>query len=291
MTILSLLFLHQSFLPSKHRYFNLLLSFFFLGIAVLSRPTAVIFLPFLLFLVIEKFANLKDTDIKLTSLVELARNLISPTVTVVLGLLPSALFFYWYNKTYFYSIENQGYASQVLVGWLSRFPEGFLGLWLSPSKGIFIYSPIFLFSLIGLWLALRKGAWKNNLQYVIYASIVLIYTMLMGRWKHWYGGWSFGYRMASDVLPFLTLLMVPYIKSSLFERTKKWFYALFSISIGVQFIGLIFFDGIWHAAYDKGFRDTRWLWSIKDSEIVFYFRRVLVKVGVLKKACDVCLSR
>lgn len=113
----------------------------------------------------------------------------------------------------------------------------------------------------------------------------------MGRWKHWYGGWSFGYRMVSDILPFLVILMVPYVKSDFFEKTKKLFYLLFSISVAIQFIGLVFFDGIWHAAYDRGFRDTRWLWSIKDSEMLFYVRRVLVKFGMLQKACDVCLSR
>ena len=292
-TILCLLFLHKSFLPSKYRFISLFFSFFFLGMAILSRPTAVLFLPFLLLLVIDKFSNLKDKDyknVKSSSLIILGRNLLAPVFTITLSLLPSALFFYWYNKIYFYSIENQGYAGQVLVGWLSRFPEGFLGLWISPSKGILIYSPVFIFSLIGLWLVIRKGAWRNNLHYVIYACIVLIYTMLMGRWKHWYGGWSFGYRMVSDILPFLMLLIVPYVKSGFFEKTRHWFYALFSISLAVQIAGLIFFDGVWHAAYDKGFRDTAWLWSVKDSEIVFYFRRVLVKFGIIRKACDVCLS-
>ena len=96
--------------------------------------------------------------------------------------------------------------------------------------------------------------------------------------------------MASDILPFLVLLMVPYVKSGFFEKTRRWFYALFSISLAVQIAGLIFFDGVWHAAYDRGFRDTGWLWSVKDSEIVFYFRRVLVKFGIIRKACNVCLS-
>jgi len=45
-------------------------------------------------------------------------------------------------------------------------------------------------------------------------------------------------------------------------------------------MGVIFYDGIWHAAYDDGFRETAWLWSLKDSEVAFNIRRVLVKFGL-----------
>jgi hypothetical protein len=54
---------------------------------------------------------------------------------------------------------------------------------------------------------------------------------------------------------------------------------------------MIFFDGIWHNAYDKGFEDTSWLWSIRDSELAFNIRRVLVKLGLLERACPQCLPR
>ena len=110
----------------------------------------------------------------------------------------------------------------------------------------------------------------------------------MGKWKHWYGGWSFGYRMAVDIIPFLILLLVPYIKSDLFARSKKLFHILLILSILVQIYGVVFFDGIWHSAYDRGFKDTGWLWSIKDSESAFNSRRVLVKLGFLQKACPQC---
>jgi hypothetical protein len=109
---------------------------------------------------------------------------------------------------------------------------------------------------------------------------VIFHTLVLGKWKHWYGGWSFGYRMASDILPFLVLLLVPYIKSSLFWRYKKVFFCLLGISVLCQFMGLIFYDGIWHAAYDKGFVNTFWLWSVRNSELAFNIRRVLVKAGL-----------
>ena len=162
-------------------------------------------------------------------------------------------------------------------------------MWISPSKGILTYSPVYLFSLLGAFVVFKRKNYKQDSLYITSIIIVLLHTLIVGRWKHWYGGWSFGYRMSSDILPFLTLLLVPYIKSDFFDKTKNIFVALISISILVQIMGIVFFDGVWHAAYDKGFDETSWLWSIKDSEIVFNFRRILVKVGLLEKACGMCL--
>jgi hypothetical protein len=196
----------------------------------------------------------------------------------LLGLLPAILFFLWYNSTFYKSIANQGYSNQIFTEWKGRFPEGFLGLWLSPSKGILIYSPIFIFSFVGVYKAAKN--WRKNLQYLTFGLIVLIHTLVLGKWKHWYGGWSFGYRMASDVMPFLILLLVPFIKSPLFQCLKKAFFVLFGFSFLVQLFGIVFFDGIWHSAYDLGYGNTSWLWSVKNSELVFNLRRTLVKVGL-----------
>ncbi|MBW6441315.1 hypothetical protein K0B04_00175, partial [Patescibacteria group bacterium] len=60
-------------------------------------------------------------------------------------------------------------------------------------------------------------------------------------------------------------------------------------SIFMQVMGIVFFDSIWHAAYDTGFRDTSWLWSIKDSELAFNIRRMMVKFKMLERACPQCL--
>jgi hypothetical protein len=59
----------------------------------------------------------------------------------------------------------------------------------------------------------------------------------------------------------------------------------------MQVFGIIFFDGIWHAAYDTGFKNTSWLWSIENSEIAFNIRRILVKFNLLDRACSTCLGK
>jgi hypothetical protein len=282
-TILGLYFLFNG-LSAKDSNFNrqifwqYFLSGLFIGLAVLARPTAALFWVILYLLIYEKNYHALSGFIK-------------KSISYGLGMVPVVLFFLWYNYTYYLSFANQGYSNQMSASWVSNFPEGFLGVWLSPSKGILVYSPVIIFSLIGLYWSIKKAYWKTDSRYVVFGLIVLLLTLAVGLWKHWYGGWSFGYRMASDVLPFLILLIVPYLESDWFQKTKKIFIGLIIISVLVQLFGMVFFDGIWHAAYDRGFNDTSWLWSVKDSELMFNIRRVLVKLDLLERACPQCLPK
>ena len=270
-TILSLLFLYRG----SGRKIDTLTSGLFLGLAILSRPTAGILLPYFILLAIYlQKKELLDKNLSMGSLIAVGKF----KLIFLAGLLPALIFFIWYNATYFGSIANQGYASQIGGNWLTPFPQGFLGLWLSPSKGILIYSSVFIFSLVGFGLSLKNGV-KKHLDQFIFISIVSTHTLLLGSWKHWYGGYSFGYRMASDVIPFLILLLIPYLKSTVFTRTKILFYAAIVVSILFELMGLAFFDGIWHGTYDKGFWNQSWLWSVQNSELVFNIRRLLVKLG------------
>ena len=256
-------------------YTNMLLSGLFFGFAFLSRPTAG--LPILLIEFYLVFTNFHKTG-----------NLFKSAVSFTSGLVIAASFFLWYNSVYYYDIQNQGYSDQLFRSWLSPFPISFLGVWLSPSKGILIFSPVLLFSLYGLYLAVKHKVEQVNL-YKVFSLIILLHTLVISLWKHWYGGWSFGYRMSSDVLPYFIFLMIPYINSVYFEKTKKLFFVLFGLSVLVEIYGLLFFDGIWHAAYDLGYENTSWLWSIKDSQFLFDIRRVLVKLGLMASACPKCL--
>jgi len=62
---------------------------------------------------------------------------------------------------------------------------------------------------------MKKG-WHENIQYVVYFLIVVFHTFVISLWKHWYGGYSFGYRMSSDIIPYLILLIVPFLNSDFY---------------------------------------------------------------------------
>ena len=273
-SLLGLYYILEFLKEPKFKAVSAFLGGLFFGLAILSRPTAALAFLFILLLMFIKIGNFK--------------NYVKANFFVLLGLLVNVLFFLWYNNKYYLGIQNQGYSSQLFINWFSAFPASFLGVWFSPSKGILVYSPIFFFSFVGLYIALKKGL-KENSQYLIYFLIILFHTLIISFWNQWYGGYSFGYRMSSDVIPYLILLLVPFVNSELFEKYIVLFIFSFVFSILVQVFGMVFFDGIWHAAYDKGYRDTSWLWSIKDSEFMFTVRRIMVKLKMIQRACPQCL--
>ncbi len=229
---------------------------------------------------------------------------------VGLGLLPLS-WFLLYNFYYFGSFSNQGYAAQVVKYWTSPFPQGWLGLFISPSKGLFIYSPIFIFSFIGAFLYYRKlcscgkalaavgvrngkagtavlrrvhGTASPATTEMIFhiftflPIIILVYSLIVGKWIHWFGGWAFSYRMLVDMTPYLAVMWVPLVQSEWWPRLRKWFWTAFVWSLGIQLMGIGFYNGSWHREYDLGELDQSWLWSVRNCEIVYYFRKLQNRV-------------
>lgn len=244
---------------------NYFATFLFLGFGILARPTAAIVILVLgIFMILNKELNLKSF------------------MKSLLGILIPLGFFLLYNKVFYQDVSNQGYSSQIWDSWVGNFPESFIGIWLSPSKGILIYSPVLLFSLIAIY----QGFKRSELLKISF-WVILLHTLVISKWKHWYGGFGFGYRMISDILPFLVLPLA-FLLENYYSKVIKSFVLVLGISVIIQFAGLVFYDSIWHNAYDKGFRDTSWLWSLENSEAAFNIRRVLVKGGLLERACDVC---
>ena len=196
-----------------------------------------------------------------------------------------------FNILIFNNIFNTGYGSQI-GGWTGKFPEGFFGLWISPSKGILIYSPVFIFIFYGIYKSFQNFILSRKVDcldmsewfvFVLTSLAIFLHTLILGRWHHWYGGYSWGYRMVSDIIPYLTFLLIPFITSRYFSNwyIRIFFYALTFWSIFTHFLGVLMFDGLWHIVFDKGGRNTSWLWSFKDNQIFFAVKRILFKVGLI----------
>lgn len=241
-----------------------------LGIAVVSRPTNLLSFAVIgiyLLYTLYKQAKLSKETIQKISIYALG------------GLIAIATEFLL-NKILFGVADNAAYGDQ-LSGWRNNIVEGFLGLWLSPSKGIFFNSPILIFVLYGFYSLLKKR--NSNQPEILYpaAAVTLLHTLIMGWWYSWYGGYSWGYRMASDILPFMILMMIPFVRD-FYEKGKLKLITLTLLGISIlnHLAGFIFFDGVWHTIYDG--KSKWWLWSISNSEIVFDIKRVLYKAGLIK---------
>jgi hypothetical protein len=189
----------------------------------------------------------------------------------ILLTLPLAAFFLLYNYWYFGSVTRVGYDQGAFskAVWNTPFFEGLAGILMSPSRGLFVYSPVFLFSIGGVVIAWRSS---GNLlyRYVSIAAVAVI--ALYSKWEIWWGGWSFGPRLLADLAPLLTLVMVPaYQRLATTPVMRRALYALAAVSIAVHALGA-FAPGVWSPGDDPG---SSRLWSWADGELL-YRSRLLV---------------
>jgi hypothetical protein len=83
----------------------------------------------------------------------------------------------------------------------TRFVEGLLGNLFSPSRGLFVFSPVLLFAPSGFVLALRDRAERPLI--IAYGAIVVANASVIGAANMWWAGHAFGPRFTTDIVPFL----------------------------------------------------------------------------------------
>lgn len=178
-------------------------SSFALGLAYITRPTmslSVIGLSFYFFL---------------------SRNMPDFIKFSFLGLLVFIAFLL-FNSSIFGSYLPPYYSANRLS--LNTFGEAYLGQLISPNRGLIVFFPMVVFSLIGGFLAFKN---KCDILYRILFIMVIGYSLLYAAFPHWWMGWSYGPRIYAELLPYLIVLMIPAI-----DLIKKY--------IIVRWIGLIF---------------------------------------------------
>ncbi len=76
-----------------------------------------------------------------------------------------------------------------------------LGNLISPSRGLFVYSPVLLFALSGFALSLRDT--DTRALHIAYGLIVVAMLIAVSLIPAWWAGHSFGPRYMTDLVPFL----------------------------------------------------------------------------------------
>jgi len=117
-----------------------------------------------------------------------------------------------------------------------HFFEALLGNLISPARGLFVFSPIFIFSLLGFISKIRNKT-IEALDYFL-VIIVVGHWIVISRFTHWWGGWSFGPRFFSDMIPYLIYLMVPTVRdiANLSKIKKVVAISIFCILMMLSFL-------------------------------------------------------
>jgi len=90
-----------------------------------------------------------------------------------------------------------------------HFYEALVGNLFSPSRGLFIFSPVLLFSIYGGILKVKALNWEW-LDFSLVGTMVL-HWVTISSFPHWYGGHSVGPRFFTDIIPYFMVFLVPVI--------------------------------------------------------------------------------
>lgn len=94
---------------------------------------------------------------------------------------------------------------------LLLFGKALPGNLISPGRGLFIFSPVFLLVPLGISFKAIKKQWAA-LDWAI-ISIITLHWLAISMFLHWWGGHSFGPRFFSDVLPYLAYFLIPVLET------------------------------------------------------------------------------
>ena len=182
----------------------------------------------------------------------------------------------------FYFFDNLfgGYSSLLsLFTFNSEIVIRFIGLWISPSRGLFVYTPILFLSIFGF---LKIGKISNeNIKLVlfIFALSVILQILLYSCFKVWWAGWSYGPRFLTGMLPiliiFLSLYLYEHINLDRLDIKKilslSFILILLLVSVFVQIVGAFYYpNGGWDENPNIDFHPER-LWDWEDTQIMRTF--------------------
>ena len=190
-------------------------------------------------------------------------------------------------------ILHVGYSSVYLrtpfsTGYWNSIPEvanfrgnpfvGFVGLLISPSRGLFVFSPFLLFAIAGAAIAIRHSERWPIAPYLAAGSLLLV--LLDAKWSIWWGGHTFGYRLLIEAIPGAMVLVA--IAWDRVRMRPGWMTALLACgvwSIGVQALGVRYQPSGFNQLVD---RDPSVLWSVRDSEIAISTQKALAELRTLR---------
>ena len=138
------------------------------------------------------------------------RTFIPQAIACFLVLLPQ--FLIWHASSGHYLTYSYGNESFLYL----KNPK-ILEVLFSDAKGLFIFSPVLLFSVFGL-VVLRATPAKNYL--IALLAVILAKLYLLSSWWGWWLGCGLGTRSFIDILPIFIFLAATFF-SWLFERTRS----------------------------------------------------------------------
>lgn len=209
-------------------------------------------------------------------------------VRIAAGAVPFALFTVVYNNAttgapllFAHTVHHGG------AGFGQNLTTGVLALLFEPSRGLFVYSPFLLLAAAGVLgevRRLRRAPRPRHLGdpppaplAVVGATAALPLLLLVAQWEEWHGGWSYGYRIISEV----ALLLSPAFAAAVAHwRGRRGLLAaaggLVALSVAIHSLHVFAAENDWNATHLEGTTYVG-MWSVnpRDWQIAWHLRAAL----------------
>jgi len=182
--------------------------------------------------------------------------------------------FLLYNL-YFFGSFFGGYA--VLLDGFDLGPDminRLVGLLISPSRGLFIYTPIILISILGFLKVRQISNRKIRTFLLILGFSCLIQLFAYSTFIVWWAGGSYGPRFLTGMLPALAIFFGLFIKNIRFNVINRNTFVICAISlllfwsIFAQFVGAFYYpNGDWDGNPNVDQHPEK-LWDWSDTQII-----------------------
>jgi hypothetical protein len=161
-----------------------------------------------------------------------------------------------------------------------HFFEALAGHLISPSRGFFVFTPVFIFSIFGVLLKIRNSS-MEMLEWLL-VTIVALHWVSISFYTEWFGGHSFGNRYMSDMIPYFMYFLIPVVASisrldfpkfDLLSLKRVAWVSIFSVlavaSVAIHYRGATDFDTLlWNTEPTNIAQDTDRIWSLDDVQFM-----------------------
>ena len=117
-----------------------------------------------------------------------------------------------YNHAVYHAVLSPYYRTP-LTGFLprnwARLCEALAGNLVSPSRGLLVYTPVFLFA---IW-SMARGRWKTTLAPWLATIALLHWVTVSSQTSSWWAGHCYGPRFFTDITPIFVLFLIPWFQS------------------------------------------------------------------------------